>query len=74
MAYLLMDDSTPKGKDTNINIIDDIHKIKGKTSINILISNYTNKHLTFHKGEYIRDLKPAVLDSTDQQKHIKQIA
>ena len=67
MAYFLTDDSTPKGKDPNINIIDGIHKIKGKTSVNILVSNYTNKHLTFYKGEYIGHLKPAVLDSTDQQ-------
>ena len=34
--------------------------------VNILISNYTNKHLTFHKGEYIGHLEPIVLDSTDQ--------
>ena len=67
MAYFLTDDSTPKGKDPNINIIDGIHKIKGKRSVNILVSNYTNKHLTFHKGEYIGHLEPAILDSTDQQ-------
>ena len=67
MAYFLTDDSTPKGKDPNINIIDGIHKIKGKTSVNIFVSNYTNKHLTFHKGEYIRHLKPVALDSTNQQ-------
>ena len=67
MAYFLTDDSTPTGKDPNINIISGIHKIKGKTSVNILVSNYTNKHLTFHKGEYIGHLEPAVLDSTDQQ-------
>ena len=58
MAYFLSDDSTPKGKDPNINKIDGIHKIKGKTSVNIL-----------HKGEYIRHLEPVVLDSTDQQKN-----
>ena len=67
MAYFLTDDSTPKGKDPNINIIDGIHKIKVKTFVNILVSNYTIKHLTFHKGEYIGHLKLAVLDSTDQQ-------
>ena len=67
MAYFLTDDSTPKGKDPNISIIDGIHKIKGKTSVNILVSNYTNKHLTFYKGEYIRHLEPVVSDSTDQQ-------
>ena len=63
MAYFLTDDSTPKGKDPNINIISGIHKIKGKTSVNILVSNYTNKHLTFHKGEYIGHLEPAVMDN-----------
>ena len=68
MAYFLtLDDSTPKGRDPNINIINGIHKIKGKTSVNIPVSNYTNKDLTFHKGEYIGLLEPAVLDSTDQQ-------
>ena len=65
-AYFITDDSTPKGRDPNINIIDGIHKIKDRTSVNILISNYTNKHLTFHKGEYIGHLEPAVLDPIDQ--------
>ena len=67
MAYFLTDDSTPKGKDPNINIIDGIHMIKGKTSVNILISNYTNKHFMLHKGEYIGHLKLTALGSTDQQ-------
>ena len=67
MAYFLTDDSTPKGRDPNINIIDGIHKIKYRTSVNILVSNYTNKHLTFHKGEYIGHLEPAVPDSTAQR-------
>ena len=63
MAYFITDDNTPKGKDPNININSSIHKIKGKTSVNVLVSNYTNKHLTFHKGEYIRHLEPAVMDN-----------
>ena len=69
MAYFLTDDSTPKGKDPNINIISGIHKIKGKTSVNVLVSNYTNKHQMFHKGEYIGHLEPAVMDNNtiDQQ-------
>ena len=66
-AHFITDDSTPKGRDPNINIIDGIHKIKDRTSVNILISNYTNKHLTFHKGEYIGHLELIVLDSTDQR-------
>ena len=34
--------------------------------MNVLISNYINKHLTFHKGKYIGHLEPIELDSTDQ--------
>ena len=69
MAYFLTGDSIPKGKDSNINIISGIHKIKSKTFVNVLASNYTNKHLTFHKGEYIGHLEPAVMDNNiiDQQ-------
>ena len=66
-AYFITDDSTPKGRDPNINIIDGIHKIKDRTLVNILVSNYTNKNLTFHKGECIGHLDPAVLDPTDQR-------
>ena len=66
-AHFITDDSTPKGRDPNINIIDGIHKIKDKTSVNILISSNTNKHITFHTGEYIGHLEPIVLDSTDQR-------
>ena len=64
MAYFITDDNTTKGRDPNINIINCIHKIKGRTSVNILVSNYTNKHLTFHKGEYIGHLEPAITDDT----------
>ena len=35
MAYYITDENSTKGKDPNINIINDIHKIKGKTSVNI---------------------------------------
>ena len=38
--------------------------LRAETSVNILISNYTNKHLTFYKGEYVRHLEPAVIDDT----------
>ena len=53
MAYFITDDNSTKGGDPNFNIINGIHKIKGKTSVNILASNYTNKQITFNKEEYI---------------------
>ena len=58
IAYLISDQDSSKGKDPNINIIDGLHNIKGNTSLNILVSNYTNKHITFNKGEYIDCLEP----------------
>ena len=64
MAYFITDDNTSKGRDPTVNIISSIYKIKGKTSVNILVSNYTNKHLTFHKEEYVGHLKPAVIDDS----------
>ena len=49
MAYFITNDNSAKGRDPNINIVNGIHKIKGKTSVNILVSNYTNKHITLTK-------------------------
>ena len=53
-AHFVTDDNTPKGRDPNINIIDGIHRIKDRSTVNVLVSNYTNKHLTFHKGKIHR--------------------
>ena len=64
-AHFITDDSTPKGRDPNINILDSIHKIKNRSTINVIISNYPNKHLTFHKGKYIGHLEPLEHDNAD---------
>ena len=51
IANLISNQDSTKGKDSNVNIVNGIHNIKGKISANILVSNYTNKHITFNKGE-----------------------
>ena len=74
MAYFITDNNTTKRRDSNINIINSIHKIKGKTSVNILVSNYTNKHITFNKAEYIGYLEPTLTnDTTIDQTEVHQI-
>ena len=75
MAYFITDGDSTKGKDPNINIINGLHDIKGKTSINILVSNYTNKHIMFNKGECIGCLEPAMEDSvnSDLPSHDQQV-
>ena len=42
MAYFITNEDSTKGRGPNINIINGIHSIKGKTSVNVLVSNYTN--------------------------------
>ena len=65
MAYFITDEDSTKGRDPNINIINSIHNIKGRTSVNVLVSNYTNKHITSNKGEYVGHLVPAIEDNVD---------
>ena len=60
MAYFISDHNSKKGENPNIHIIDGIHNIKGKAYINVLISNYTNKHITFNRGEHVGHLKPPI--------------
>ena len=73
MAYFITDEASTKGRYPNIYIINGIHKLKGKTSVNILVSNYTNKHITFNKGEYVRHLEPAIEDTmnSDLPSHVQ---
>ena len=74
MAYFISDEDSTKGRDPNINIINGIHNIKGKTSVNVLVSNYTNKHIKFNKGEYIGCLEPAIDDSMTSDTQIHMIS
>ena len=60
MAYFISNQDSTKGKDPSINIINNIHNIKGKTPVKILVSNYSNKHITFNKEEYVGHLEPAI--------------
>ena len=45
MAYFITDEDSTKERDRNINIISGINNIKGKTSVNVLVSIYANKHI-----------------------------
>ena len=69
MAYFISNHKSTKRKDPNINIVNGIHNIKGKTPINILVSNYSNKHIKFNKGEYVGHLEPTIED-IDEEKNL----
>ena len=63
MAYFLSDHDLRKGKDTSLHIIDGFHNIKERTYANVSVSNYTNKHITFNKGEHVWHLDPPIEDT-----------
>ena len=65
MAYFITDEDSTKERDSNINIINSIHNIKDRTSVNVSGSNYTDKHIMFKNGEYVGHLEPAIDDSVD---------
>ena len=69
MAFFISNQDSTKGKDPHINIVNGIHNIKGKTSVNILVSSYTNKHIMFNKGEYVGHLEPTIED-IDEEKNL----
>ena len=66
-ACFISDQESTKGKDPNINIVNGIHNIKGKTSVNILVSNCRNKHVTFNKGECLGHLEN--IDDEEENSH-----
>ena len=55
MAYFISNQDSTKGKDPVLNITNGIN-IKGKR----YVSNYTNKHISFNKGEHIGYLEPPI--------------
>ena len=55
MAYFITDDNTSKGRDLNLDIFSSIHKIKNRTSVNILVSNHT-KNISPSIRENISDI------------------
>ena len=72
MAYFISDNDSTIEKDLNINVINAIQNIKGKTSVNILVSHYTNRHITFNKAEYVGHLEPTI-EHNEEEKNLIQL-
>ena len=69
IACFISNQESTKGKHPNINIVNGIHNIKGKTSVSILVSNYSYKHVTFNKGEYAGHLE-LTIENIDEEKNL----
>ena len=49
VAYFISNHHTKKAIDPNINILNSIYNMKGKSTLYIMVDNYTNKHITLTK-------------------------
>ena len=49
MAYFITDENSTKGRDPNINTINGINFIKGKTSVNAFVPDYKTNTLSLTK-------------------------
>ena len=50
MEYFISYQQANKGLDPNIHVIDGIYNIKARSTLQVLVANYTNKHVTINKG------------------------
>ena len=57
MAYFISNLHTKKRMDPNIHILNGIYNIKVKSTLYVMVANYTNKHTTFNKGQCIRHME-----------------
>ena len=60
VAYFISNQNIKKGLDLSIHVIDGIYDIKGKLTLYILVANYTNKHVTFNKGQCTGHVEPSI--------------
>ena len=60
LAYFISNQHANKGLDPKINILNGIYNIKGRSTLHIIVANYTKKHVTFNKGQCIGHIKPSI--------------
>ena len=52
MGYFISNQHVNRSLDPSIHVTDGIYNIKDKSTLHVLVANYTNKHVTFNKGPY----------------------
>ena len=60
VEYFISNHHSNKGLDPNIHVIDGIYNIKGRSTLHVLVANYTNKHVPFNKGQCIGHVEPSI--------------
>ena len=62
VGYFISNQQINRKLDPSIHVIDGIYNIKGRPTLHILVANYTNKHVTFNKGQCIGHTEPSIDD------------
>ena len=65
--YVTLVIKNPEKSKDPINIVNGIHNIKGRTTVNVLVLNYSNRHVMFSNGEYIGHLENINLEEENSQ-------
>ena len=60
VGYFISNQHINEGLDPNIHVIDGMYNIKGRLTLHILVAKYTNKHVTFSKGQSIGHMEPSI--------------
>ena len=55
VGYFISNQYLHKKLNPNIHVLDGIYNIKEKSTLHIRVANYTHKHVTFNKGQFIGD-------------------
>ena len=59
-GYFISNRHVNRRLDPNIHVIDGIYNIKERSTLHVIVANYTNKHVTFNKGECIGHIEPSI--------------
>ena len=60
LGYFISNQHINRGLGPNIHVIDRIYNIKGRSTLQIQVANYSYKHVTFIKGQYIGHIEPSI--------------
>ena len=53
VAYFISNQHINNGLDPNIHVVDGLYNIKDRSALHIVVTNYTDKHVTFNKEQWI---------------------
>ena len=60
VGYFISNQHVNSGLDPNFHVIDGIYNSKGRSTLHLLVANYSNKHVTFSTEQCIGHIEPSI--------------